>query len=104
MRWAGFRKVRKRVCKRLAERLFELNLTIDAYQSLLNQQPSEWHHLDALCRVMITRFYRDKQVFAELTATVLPQLALNAIASGRTQLRSWSIGSASGEEPYTLAI
>lgn len=105
MRWAGFRKVRKQVCQRLAHRLIELNLNdIEAYQHHLDRYPNEWHHLDALCRVVVTRFYRDQRVFAELTTRVLPQLASDAIANGRRQLRAWSIGSASGEEPYTLAI
>lgn len=105
MRWSGFRKVRNHVCKELTNRVTELRLSdIDAYRHYLTQHTEEWRHLDTLCRVVITRFYRDKQVFAELAATVLPQLASNASTSGRTHLRIWSIGSASGEEPYTLAI
>lgn len=105
MRWSGFRKVRKQVCKRLAHRLIALGLSdINAYQHYLTRQPDEWQTLDTLCRVVITRFYRDKQVFDELAARVLPQLGSSALANGRMQLRAWSIGSASGEEPYTLAI
>jgi hypothetical protein len=38
MRWAGFRKVRKQVCKRLVHRLAELGITdIDAYQHYFTQ-------------------------------------------------------------------
>lgn len=77
---------------------------LDAYRHRLARHPEEWRHLDMLCRVVVTRFYRDKQVFAALTATVLPQLAEGAVTRGEVQLRIWSIGSASGEEPYTLAI
>lgn len=103
MRWPGFRKVHKRVCTRLARRLNELGLDdISAYRQLLTQQPQEWQHFDTVCRVVVTRFYRDKRVFAELTERILPQLADNAF--GRRQLHVWSIGSASGEEPYSLAI
>jgi len=105
MRWAGFRKVRKQVCKRLTHRLAALGLDdIDAYQHHLTQQPDEWRGLDSLCRVVVTRYYRDKRVFAELAERVLPQLATTARASGREVLRAWNIGSASGEEAYTLAI
>ena len=108
MRWAGFRKVRKQVCKRLAHRLAELGLAdLDTYQHHLTQQPyesDEWHRLDSLCRVVVTRYYRDKRVFAELAERVLPQLAAGARVSGREVLRAWNIGSASGEEAYTLAI
>ena len=108
MRWAGFRKVRKQVCKRLTHRLAELGLAdIEAYQHYLTRQPDEsdeWHRLDSLCRVVVTRYYRDKRVFAKLAEMVLPQLATTARASGREVLRAWNIGSASGEEAYTLAI
>ncbi len=105
MRWSGFRRVRNQVCQRLARRLKELGLCdVDAYRHYLLAHAAEWQHLDTLCRVVVTRFYRDKAVFAELAATVLPQLADSAIAHGRQRLRLWSIGSASGEEPYTIAI
>jgi len=105
MRWGGFRKVRKRVCQRVAQRLTELRLDdIQEYQHYLIAHSHEWQHLDALCRVVITRFYRDPQVFGEITARLLPHTALNALAEQRGELRAWSIGSASGEEPYTLAI
>jgi chemotaxis protein methyltransferase CheR len=105
MRWAGFRKVHKRVCKRLVRRLSELGLDdLDAYRHHLSLYPEEWQHLDSLCRVVVTRFYRDKRVFTELAEQVLPQLAREAEHNGRTILRAWSIGSASGEEAYTLAI
>lgn len=108
MRWPGFRKVRKRVCKRLSLRLIELELAdLKAYQHHLSQQPSqsdEWRRLDTICRVVVTRFYRDKRLFAELTERVLPELATRALTSGSEMIGAWSIGSASGEEAYTLAI
>lgn len=105
MRWAGFRKVRKQVCKRLGRRLIELGLpNADAYRRHLGRHPEEWQTLDRLCRVVVTRFYRDKLVFATLTERVLPELAGTILASGEKDLHCWCIGSASGEEPYTLAI
>ena len=105
MRWSGFRKVRKQVCKRVARRMDELGLTdIGAYQQHLTQHPDEWQRLDSLCHVSVTRFYRDQRVFAELEESILPKLAATALAGGRKILNAWSIGSASGEEAYTLAI
>ncbi len=105
MRWPGFRKVRGQVCKRVAQRLRQLGLPdIEAYRDYLAKQPQEWALLDSLCRVTITRFYRDRQVFDTLTQEVLPQLAEAARTEGRTVIHCWSIGSASGEEPWTLAI
>ena len=105
MRWSGFRRVHKQVCKRLARRLTALELSdLDSYRQYLSNNPDEWQKLDSLCRVVVTRFYRDKRVFAELSERVLPQLAGAAQAAGRETLHAWSIGSASGEEAYTLAI
>jgi chemotaxis protein methyltransferase CheR len=40
---------------------------------------------DALCTVTITRFYRDKGVFAYLGSTVLPELGARALAARRTE-------------------
>lgn len=105
MRWQGFRKVRGRVCKRIDRRLRELGLAdAAAYQSFLQDQAGEWSVLDSLCRVSISRFYRDREVFRFLEREVLVKLSESLAARGEKELRCWSIGCASGEEPYTLAI
>jgi chemotaxis protein methyltransferase CheR len=105
MRWPGFRKVRGQVCKRIDRRLRELGLAdIAAYCSFLEKNTDEWAVLDSLCRVTISRFYRDREVFRFLEQVVLVKLSGDAIARGDKVLRFWSIGCASGEEPYTLAV
>lgn len=104
LRWAGFRKVRRQVCKRLKRRLEELGLdTVEDYRAHLAGDPQEWAALDAMCRITISRFYRDKGVFRALTDIVLPRLANRAQAE-RRHVRCWSAGCASGEEVYTLKI
>jgi chemotaxis protein methyltransferase CheR len=105
LRWPGFRRVRRIVCKRLARRLRELNLPdLAAYRALLDSRPEEWAVLDRYCRIPISRFYRDCEVFGHLEHSVLPALAEAAVAAGRSELACWSACCASGEEPYTLAI
>jgi len=105
LRWTGFRKVRRQVCKRIFARIRELDLPdVTAYRSYLEQRPDEWPLLDSLCRVTISRFYRDNSVFQFLEQEVLPSLTRHILAGGEHELRCWSIGCASGEEPYTLAI
>lgn len=105
MRWQGFRRVRKQVCKRIQRRIARLKLQdVQAYREFLEATPREWQVLDGLVRVVVTRFYRDRKVFDELYRTLIP-LRLKALRSkGVNKLRIWSIGCASGEEPYTLSL
>lgn len=105
LRWAGFRKVRGTVCKRLRRRLRELDLEgLDAYAAYLAARPEEWTRLDAFCRIPISRFYRDRKVFETLGSHVLPDLARRVPGDGGREVRAWSAGCASGEEPYSLRI
>ena len=100
LRYHGFRKVRRQVCKRLSRRINELDLSgTDAYREYLDRVPAEWRHLDGLCRITISRFYRDKGTFDIIGGTILPALAVAADV-----VRCWSAGCGSGEEAYTLAI
>jgi len=103
--WPGFRKVRKQVCKRLSRRIVELGLSdLAAYMEYLGSHPEEWQVLDSLCRITISRFYRDKMVFDVLRSEILPTLAKRALTEGENEVRCWSAGCCSGEEPYTLQI
>lgn len=105
MRWEGFRKVRRQVCRRVERRRRELGLDgLGAYRAHLEENPDEWAVLDSLCRVTISRFYRDRGVFAFLERKLLPTIADAALEAGRHRLDVWSAGCASGEEPYTLAL
>lgn len=104
LRWPGFRKVRRRVCKHLDRRLAELGLdTVTEYRLFLDAHAAEWQQLDGFCRITISRFYRDKGVFDALRDKLLPELAALAERQGGP-LRCWSAGCAGGEEPYTLSI
>jgi chemotaxis protein methyltransferase CheR len=97
--------VHGQVCKRLKRRLHELRLNdIAAYRTYLEGHPHEWPLLDGLCRITISRFFRDRAVFTFLEQEVLPELAAYALSQSQKTLRAWSIGCASGEEPYSLAL
>lgn len=69
---------------------------LGSYRVLLEARPAEWDELDRLCRITISRFYRDRAVWEALARDVLPALG--------SRPRAWSAGCASGEEPYTLAL
>jgi chemotaxis protein methyltransferase CheR len=97
LRWQGFRKVRRQVCRRVSRRIAELGLGgADAYRSYLEHKAQEWDALAGLCRVTISRFWRDRAVFEALRDVVLPALGPSVSA--------WSAGCASGEEPYSLVL
>ena len=105
MRWPGFRKVRRQVCKRVDRRMRDLGIEeVSSYISYLETHPGEWLRLDAMCRITISRFYRDRGVFDFLERCVVPMIAEDAASKGEEELRFWSIGCASGEEPYTLSL
>lgn len=105
LRWAGFRKVRKTVCKRVAARMRSLGLPdTAAYRAHLETHPAEWPRLDAMCRIPISRFWRDRGMFDALAGDVLPSLAAAAARRGQQTFRAWSAGAASGEEPYSLRL
>jgi chemotaxis protein methyltransferase CheR len=102
--WRGFRKVRGQVCKRIRRRIESLGLEdFAAYKEYVNRHQQEWTVLDSFCRITISRFYRDRNVFRLLGERVLPQLAQQA-AGERRDVVCWSAGCASGEEVYTLRI
>jgi len=105
MRWPGFRKVRRQVCRRIGRRISELGLDgISAYRDLLGGRSEEWQVLDGMCRITISRFFRDREVYGFLGDTVFPALVEQAQARGEKVVRCWSAGCCAGEEPYTLAL
>lgn len=105
LRWRGFKNLRRQVCRRIARRAVVIGVaTAGEYIRRCEDDPGELRHLDALCYVTISRFYRDGATFDLLRHVQLPRLATAAIARGERTLRVWSAGCASGEEPYTIAL
>jgi chemotaxis protein methyltransferase CheR len=68
--------------------------------------PPTLQHLEPLVSQLTigeTYFFRDKPLFNALRATILPELIARRRGAGR-QLRLWSAGCSTGEEPYSVAI
>ena len=105
LHWPGYSRVHRLVCKRLNRRMAELGMTQFAqYRPWLAEHPDELARIDAMCRIPISRFYRDRVVFQAIGATVLPAAAEEATRSGAGSVRCWSAGCASGEEPFTMLL
>ena len=105
LRWEGFRRVRKQVCKRIGQRINQLGLANEwAYRDYLLHHAAEWQILVALCHVTISRFYRDKIIFDQLKSGLIPQLCEQLRLQDEKCLHCWSAGCARGEEAYTLVL
>jgi chemotaxis methyl-accepting protein methylase len=99
--WAGYRKVRKGVKKRLRRHMLSIGCsTIEQYIEQLNRQPEAKRACEACLRVTISRFFRDHQLWQTMQTRILPSL----LRQFEPPLRAWSAGCAGGEEPYTLAM
>lgn len=70
------------------------------YQAVLNESPAEYERLKDALTINVTRFYRNAE-----TWNLLRERLLQEICEGDGgEVRAWSAGCASGEEPYTLAV
>ncbi len=104
LRWEGYRRVKRQVCKRINARIAFLQLSgFGSYKEYLSKNPGEWTILDGMMHISISRFFRDHKSWELLGDSLLPELAARAVGENRP-LRCWSVGCASGEEPYSLAI
>ncbi|PXX98306.1 chemotaxis protein CheR [Halomonas sp. LBP4] len=105
MRWRGFRKVRRQVCRKVQQRMDELGIEdVGHYRQYLDAHPQEWQVLDGCLPITISRFWRDRRVFELLEHRFLPELARRAREEGAAALTLWSLGCGAGEEPYTFSI
>lgn len=73
----------------------------ETYWQKVKADPDEKVHLSKILTITISRFFRDKEVFNTLEKRILPAILQNREEG---ELRIWSIGCASGEEPYSLSI
>jgi two-component system CheB/CheR fusion protein len=73
------------------------------YVRLLQRNPEEYQRLVAAFLIKVTQYFRDPDLFDYLRAEVVPALIAEARRRGN-ELRIWSAGCATGEEPYSLAI
>jgi chemotaxis protein methyltransferase CheR len=95
------RCIRRRIAKRLRLAGAE---DIPGYVRRLQTDDDELDALLATLSIHVSRFFRNPDTFQILERDILPDLCRRAQAAGRRQLRLWSVGCASGEEAYSLAL
>ncbi len=88
--------------RRLAKRLESLSLSnASDYLKYINKDPNELNNLFQVILIGVTEFFRNMESYEKLKP-VLREI-IHQKKEGES-LRIWSVGCASGEEPYSLAI
>jgi chemotaxis protein methyltransferase CheR len=72
-----------------------------AYSDLLTESAAEQELLLRVLTIHVSHFFRNPSTFEKLATEIIPDLALRRPVR---KLRFTSVGCASGEEPYTLAL
>jgi chemotaxis protein methyltransferase CheR len=89
--------VRRRIAVRMRARGVH---TFEEYGGVLDRDAHEYDLLLDALTINVTKFFRNPETFAAIDRELVPAL----YARVEPQLRIWSAGCASGEEPYSLAI
>ena len=91
--------VLRRVARRMQLRHVE---ELSAYLDVLREDPVEVDKLADDLLITVTSFFRDPEAFDALSKDVLPRLFRDKGAGD--SVRVWSVGCATGEEAYSLAM
>ena len=70
------------------------------YARILDADPREYDRLVRSLTINVTKFFRNWDTFSAVEQKVIPALW----GRGEPELRVWSAGCSSGEEPYSVAI
>ncbi|HYD95291.1 MAG TPA: CheR family methyltransferase [Noviherbaspirillum sp.] len=94
---------RATVLRRLERRLQVSGLSsVIAYRRYLEQHEDETQALLQDMLISVTNFFRDRNAFEALERDVVPTIFQQAQET--EQIRAWSVGCATGEEAYTIAM
>jgi chemotaxis protein methyltransferase CheR len=90
---------------RLREQLREKNLSsLDAYLSLILGNKEEMKNFLDAVTTNLTRFFRNQAHWDAFIHYVVPAVVAAKRKTGSTQVKVWSAGCSTGEEPYTIAM
>jgi two-component system CheB/CheR fusion protein len=94
---------RSTVLRRIGRRM-QLNHTGDLtnYLETLRERPDEVRALADDLLITVSSFFRDREFFEKLEKEIIPRIL--AKKGNEQGIRLWSVGCATGEEAYSLAI
>ena len=91
--------------KSLKNRLTAIGIkSAQAYISCLEQNSAEAQTFFRSLQIPYSEFFRNQLTFALLEQLILPSLIAEKEKADRAEIRVWSAGCATGQEPYSIAI
>jgi two-component system CheB/CheR fusion protein len=101
-----FTQYKRSTILRRAERRMQLNgfATLEAYLAYLRGNANEAQAMFNDILIGVTNFFRDRDSWSALEQQVIPALFQKNADGERGEIRVWSIGCATGEEAYGIAI
>jgi len=100
LQWRPFKRggIKRKVERRIAQ----VGLSnFEEYLLRIKKDSAEQSHLSKILTVTISRFFRDRDTFHTIETSIIPMVIKN---KGEGDFKIWSIGCASGEEPYSLSL
>jgi chemotaxis methyl-accepting protein methylase len=100
LQWRPFLK--KGIKRKLERRIKEIGLkNFKDYFIKIKEELYERENISKILKITVSRFFRDREVFDRIETSLIPILIENY---KRETINIWSIGCASGEEPYSIAL
>lgn len=93
--------VRRRIAIRIRANHCE---TVKDYCDLLISEKTEIDQLVKVLTIHVSQFFRNLSAFEKLRKEIIPYLFAAARQNEKKSLHFWSLGCASGEEPFSLAL
>ncbi|TQK08228.1 chemotaxis protein CheB [Herbaspirillum sp. SJZ107] len=99
-----FRQYKRATILRRIERRLQVAMLPDVrhYRNLVETDPNEVFALLQDLLISVTNFFRDREAFEALERDVIPRIFQATPAD--EQIRSWTLGCATGEEAYSVAM
>jgi two-component system CheB/CheR fusion protein len=90
------------IYRRTQQRMAALRITsLAEYLTFLGEHPEEVVNLSNHVLIPVTEFFRNPEVFDDLTSTIYPAIVGE---TAKQTIRIWVVACSSGEEVYSLAI
>ncbi|WP_406032006.1 PAS domain S-box protein [Nocardioides sp. NBC_00163] len=94
---------RSSLARRIQKRMTDIGVeSWTDYRDRLETDAEEFSYLFNTILINVTSFFRDAEAWTYLQEEIIPKIL--ATAEGEEEIRIWSAGCSSGEEPYSLAI